>query len=84
MPYDIRKEADGYHVYNQVTGEDKGKSATRAKAEAHMQAMYAHEPGRVRHSSPGMAAGGGMVLNDEYRPVVGDIYVDGKKVKRQE
>lgn len=79
MPYDIRKQTDGYHVYNQRTGEDKGVSKSRAMAEKHMGALYAHEP-KGGYTSPGMATGGGMVLDDTYRPTPGDAYVDGKKI----
>lgn len=80
MPYDIRKQRDGYHVYNQATGEDKGVSKTRAKAEAHMRAMYAHEPKK----SPGMLAGGKaggplMALDDTYTPrPVERVYAGGR------
>lgn len=77
MPYDIVKRSDGYHVINQETGEDKGCSETRGKAEAHMRAMYAHE-GPKKHS-PGMMAEGG-VLDDSYVPhPVSHVYVDGMK-----
>jgi hypothetical protein len=48
-------------------------------AEKHMGALYAHEP-KGGFSSPGMATGGGMVLDDTYRPTPGDAYVDGKKL----
>ena len=80
MPYDIRKTSDGYHVFNQQTGEDKGKSATRSKAEAHMRALYAHEPRAM--SSPGMKMGGveGMTVDDSYAPVpITHAYMNGKK-----
>lgn len=81
MPYDIKKQADGYHVFNQVTGEDKGVSKTRAKAEAHMRALYAHEGDAKRQNdSPGTATGDGMVLDSSYQPMAGDSYVDGKRV----
>lgn len=78
IPYDIRKTADGYHVFNQHTGEDKGKSSTRAKAEAHMKALYAHEPRQM--SSPGMLGGGNTVLDDTYTPApITEAYMGGKK-----
>lgn len=86
MPWDIRKTSNGkYDVIRQDTGEsmlkERGPYASRTSAEAYMKALYANTP--RHHSSPGMAAGGGMVLSDEYQPVFGDAYIDGRKVKRE-
>jgi len=84
MPYDIRKTTDGYHVYNQETGEDKGKSVSRAKAEAHMRALYANE--HPTKTTPGMLDGGKIAgvptyLDDTYtRRQVESAWVDGKSV----
>ncbi|MDE1850053.1 MAG: hypothetical protein KGI00_04975 [Candidatus Micrarchaeota archaeon] len=80
MPYDIRKTKEGYEVINQITGESKGVSKTRPKAEAHMRALYAHEP-KDSNPVPGMRSGGfGLILDDTYQPrPITEVYVDGKK-----
>jgi len=84
MPYDIRKSSDGYHVINQRTGEDKGVSKTRAKAEGHMRALYAHEPGKASTSPGTMTDSKGdlaMALNSSYRPEpIPHAYMGGKLV----
>lgn len=45
MPYAIRKVGSKFCVFNKDTGDKKGCSPTRAKAEAHMRAMYHAEHG---------------------------------------
>ena len=84
MPYDIRKTADGYHVYNQATGEDKGKSVSRAKAEAQMRALSASESPRKVVSGEldgGKMQGVPTYLDDTYtRQPVLNAWVDGKSV----
>ena len=44
MPYEIRESEGKFLVVNQDTGEVKGEHPSRAKAEAHMRALYVHEP----------------------------------------
>lgn len=44
MPYEIKENKGKFIVVNQDTGEVKGEHPSRAKAEAHMRALYAHEP----------------------------------------
>jgi hypothetical protein len=80
VPYDIVKREDGYHVINTRTGEDKGVSKTRAKAEAHMRALYAAE-NRKSESTPGMRFGGSMMLDDTYTPrPIEHVYIDGHRM----
>lgn len=44
MPYQVRKSPSGkWCVYNTVTGANKGESASKSMAEAHMRALYAAE-----------------------------------------
>lgn len=44
MPYKIQKQPSGkFSVINSQTGENKGESASKAMATAHMQALYANE-----------------------------------------
>lgn len=44
MPYTVRKSPSGkWCVYNTATGENKGESASKAMAQAHMRALYANE-----------------------------------------
>lgn len=45
MPYTMRKVGNEYCVFNKDTGEKKGCSDTRAKAAAHMRALYAATSG---------------------------------------
>lgn len=45
MPYAIRKNGNEYCVHNTDTNDNKGCSPTRAKASAHMRALYAAESG---------------------------------------
>ena len=45
MPYAIKQKPNGkWTVVNKITGEDKGESATKEMAIAHMRALYANEP----------------------------------------
>lgn len=46
MPYEVRKNHKKYCVFNTVTNDNKGCSPTRAKALAHMRALYAVESGK--------------------------------------
>lgn len=84
--YDIRKEHDGYHIYNQVTGEDRGKTKTRAGAETQMNRLKALEPAAPGKVSPGVLDGkeiGGVptYLDDTYtRRQVERAYIDGRPV----
>lgn len=50
MPWDWRKTSDGkYEVYNKDTGKSKGLSDTKAKALAHLKALYVHaDPGDMK------------------------------------
>lgn len=53
MPWASRKTPDGkYEVYNKDTGASKGKSDSKAKALAHLRALYAHaSPEEIKHSA---------------------------------
>lgn len=79
--YDIRKVDGQYHVYDQVTGEDKGKSVSRGKAEAAMRSLYALSS--VQASSPGVKADGPVpsYLDDTYTPrPIEQVWRDGVPV----
>lgn len=42
MPYNITKKGEKYFVQNATTGRVLGTHPTKAKADAHMRAMYAN------------------------------------------
>lgn len=46
MPYSIRKVGNKFCVFNKQSGDKKGCSPTREKAEAHMRALYHGESGK--------------------------------------
>lgn len=43
MPYEIKKQGDGYAIVNKDTGKTVGHSDTKAKAQASINARYAGE-----------------------------------------
>lgn len=54
MPYKLEKKSDGWHVINTDTGDDKGKSASRAMAVGHMRRLYQVESGaKQMYMAPG-------------------------------
>ena len=84
--YDIRKEHDGYHIYDQLTGTDRGKTKTRSAAETQVMRLRSLEPTAPGRVSPGVLDGkeiGGIptYLDDTYtRRQVEKAYIDGRPV----